>query len=149
MRFVVDHAFAMTPVPVDYFAEDHAFDVRPRPASDASVCVNDLELWIDADHVLYLTGYCPRQGWRPRPLHPPRAVRAGLQILDVELKPGIPLPINSREDRWPVHVNGAVGWVCIGDPDVKGEAVEFAEGCVAVLDGERLVALWLHPLHLP
>jgi hypothetical protein len=55
----------------------------------------------------------------------------------------------NKED-WPVYVNIRTGWVCIGNPENKGNAVEFINNCVAVIDENKcLASLWLKPKKLP
>jgi len=49
-----------------------------------------------------------------------------------------------------VRVNKKMGWVCIGTPGTHNKnMVEFAPGCVATMNGQELIALWLHPTNLP
>jgi uncharacterized protein YbdZ (MbtH family) len=54
-----------------------------------------------------------------------------------------------NNEDWLVHVNVKTGWVCIGNPEKKGNAVEFINNCVAVIDDKEFVSLWLKPLKLP
>ncbi len=54
------------------------------------------------------------------------------------------------DEDLPVYVNKRTGWVCIGNPKKSGEAVEFINNCVAVIDNnQELAALWLQPQSLP
>jgi hypothetical protein len=68
-----------------------------------------------------------------------------------QITAGDAISINSRDDRWQVLVDERSGWIRIGQgkPDEDREGVEFAPGAGAVLQSERLVALWLHPEWLP
>ena len=55
-----------------------------------------------------------------------------------------------NEDDLPVYVNVHTGWVCIGNPEKKGNAVQFINNCVAVIDeNKEFVSLWLKPQSLP
>jgi hypothetical protein len=115
-----------------------------------SIAVNDLELWFDDEGlVLYVDGYCPYQGWQQTPLSPPAYTSAGLVVVNPNPKSvqsGTGVGLNDLKTRWPVYVNQE-GWVCIGDPADHGDqAVEFSPSSVAVLRGDQLVALWLHPV---
>jgi hypothetical protein len=131
------------------------FTTEPYPYGCAlSVTVNELELMVEEGGrwVNFITGYCPHYGWDPAILRPPSTRRAGLRVAyDGELIPGMAIRINPVDERWSVLVDQKSGWVRLGkgDPDEDREGVEFAPGAVAVLEGDRLVALWLHPERLP
>jgi hypothetical protein len=71
-------------------------------------------------------------------------------ILKVEhnLKYGFAYRINEKDIS--VYVNTQTGWVCIGNPEKKGDTVEFINNCVAVIDDEKnFISLWLKPEKLP
>jgi hypothetical protein len=157
MKLVVDSSQQVSNSALVYRAKEYAFNAEPRPTdADTSLSINDVELMVDGrdKRVVFVTGFCPYQSWRPARLTVPRVRRAALRVeADRELQPGVSTRLNAREDRWPVLVDARTGWVCLEKPGdrVGGEldAVEFAPGCVAVLDGGDLVALWLHPSDLP
>jgi hypothetical protein len=155
MKLAVDSSQQVSNSALVYRAKEYAFNAEPRP-TDADTSVNDVELMVDGrdNRVVFVTGFCPYQSWRPAHLRVPRVRRAALRVeADRELQPGVSTRLNAREDRWPVLVDARTGWVCLEKPSerVVGEldAVEFAPGCVAILDGGELVALWLHPRELP
>ncbi|MBI4575874.1 MAG: hypothetical protein HY722_06390 [Planctomycetes bacterium] len=131
------------------------FETEPRPAGCVvSVVVNYLEMMLDEEEkwVVFVTGYCPHQGWDRVPLRPPPARRASLRaVLDRPLVPGVSMGLDSSEERWPVLVDPAAGWVRLGkgDPDQDREGVQFAPGAIVVLEGGHLRALWLRPERLP
>ena len=55
-----------------------------------------------------------------------------------------------NRDDLPMFINTESGWVCIGNPEAKGRAVEFINNCVAVInDNCEFVSLWLKPESLP
>jgi len=139
-----------------YRAADYAFDTEPAPTTcGASFAVNELQLMLDDEEqqrVVSVEGYCPYPGWRPAVLRPPVA-RAGILrgAGEGRVAAGSAIGVNSTNDRWPVLVDPAAGWVRVGkgDPDEDCEGVEFAPGAIAVLEEDRLRALWLHPDRLP
>lgn len=153
VRFIVDEIRQPRDLTLVYLPRDYAFSSEPRPADCAyAVGVNDLELMIDEEDlaVVFATGYCPHPGWQPAKLRPPRAIRAVLLAeADTALLPGRTVGLTARDQRWPVLVDVENGWVCLGPPDRAGRAIEFASGCVAVLEEGALVAVWLHPKDLP
>lgn len=131
------------------------FETEPRPRGCvASVTINYLELMLDEEEqwVVFVTGYCPPQGWDPAILRPRSTRRASLRaVLDRPMVPGVSIALDPSEGRWPVLVDTQSGWIRIGQgrPEEDREGVEFAPGAVAVLEDGRLVALWLHPERLP
>jgi hypothetical protein len=153
INFAID-----TPSQIDegvlvYRAQDYAFGVEPRPKNaDSSLVVNTIELMVDRSNnqILFLEGYCPYQGWKRASLEPPISQRGALRISGVELRRGMAEPLNSPGTYWGIQVDTATGWVCVGNARASGmRAIEFARGCVAVLDDGNLVALWLRPNELP
>jgi len=132
-----------------YRRSEYAFDMEPKPGGcKTCVTVNEVELeYGDERRVLCVSGYCPYQSWVETHLLPPAYSTADLLVKSpIDVTPGVVTGLNDLKSRWPVHVNRR-GWVCIGDPDNQGDqAVEFAPGSVAVLKGDRLLALWLHPV---
>lgn len=139
-----------------YRAAEYAFATEPRPAScGASFTVNEIELMLadeDRQRVVFVEGYCPHPGWRTSALRPPVA-RSGLLRGEAgtPITSGSAIAVHSKDDRWPVLVDPAAGWVRLGKgaPEGDCEGVEFAPGAIAVLEGDRLRALWLRPERLP
>ncbi len=134
---------------LEYRVEDHAFGVdEPNCESLTSVTVNEVELHLAGDgRICCVSGYCPREGWLRTRFSPPASEWADLLVDPPHPIPvGAAMTVNAIDDRWPAHHN-LFGWVCIGDPSVRGDrAAEFAPGCIAVLDGVSLRSLWLHPV---
>jgi len=133
-----------------YRRAEYSFDTESRPnGRGISVSINEVQLFVDDDgRVIYVSGYCPFQGWGRTALGPPGFISAGLVIADLNprsIQSGMAFGLNDLSSRWAVYVNPD-GWVCVGNPEARGEqAIEFAPGSVAVLKGDTLVALWLHP----
>lgn len=148
IRFAIIQPGATSDARLVYRRQDYAFDVEPKPSGCRTcVTVNEVELeYGDDRRILCVSGYCPYQGWQETPLSPPIFSAGGLIVRSpADFTPGVATGVNDMESRWPVHANQA-GWVCIGDPGDHGDqAIEFAPSSVAVLRGEALVALWLHP----
>jgi hypothetical protein len=148
VRFIVGDEWQDPGAKLVYRERDHAFDVEgERPKGVASLLVNDLQLEITHEGVvLYPWGLCPRSTWGTTEAMPPTSVK-GTLIAQVgqEIVPGVSRRISGN--RWPVHQSQGTRWVCVGDPKAKGDqgkGIEFAPGCVAVLEAHSLVALWLH-----
>lgn len=144
--------------PVDgtlrYRAADYAFATEPRPAtSGASLTINEIELMLDSgERVVAVEGYCPHTSWRKSVLRVPVSQPGVLHAICARaMAPGIAVAIHPTDDRWPVLVDPEAGWVRLGHaaPENDRDGVEFAPGAIAVLDGNALRALWLHPAELP
>jgi hypothetical protein len=135
-----------------YRAEDYSFDREPHDGTGfTSIMINNLQLEIDDEgKIIYVWGLCPLinyietdedpQGYKPYSL---------VALLDKPPIPGISYRLN-EESRWPIYINKKKGWVCLGNPKTKDrQLIEFAPNCVATMDGQELIAVWLHPEELP
>jgi len=133
-----------------YIVEDFSFaHKRKNYFHDFSFTVNTLEL--DIDNNMFLCGaggYAPHLGWKKIHAVPPPFDKGGVRaLIDFDYVPGGAYRINNQV--WPEYVNVKSGWVCIGDYQISTTAIEFANGCVAVLNKGSIKALWLKPISLP
>ena len=135
-----------------YRSEDYSFDVEPLDGTgDSSIMVNDLQLEIDDQGiVMYAWGLCPLIDCHPTKNFPKKYRSVALiAVLDKPPVLGISYRINEYA-RWPLYVNKKKGWVCVGNPETKSkELVEFAPDCIATLENNEIIAIWLHPNKLP
>jgi hypothetical protein len=150
-RFAVDPSKQITGADLVYVPRDFAFNVVPLPGdASGTLLFGMLELHVNLTdyRVVYVWGYAPYLGWKLTSLNPPPSKRAALVVQDVRLEPGIARRLTAPEEKQG-HVDIKTGWVCLGDPNAQGEAVEFASGCIAIVKDEQLLTLWLHPKELP
>ena len=135
-----------------YRPEDYSFDVEPFDGTgDTSIMINDLQMEIDHEgKIMYVWGLCPLIKYEETGEFPCKYKSASLvAVLDKPLIPGISFRLN-KDRRWPIYINRKKGWVCIGDPKIKDkQLIEFAPNCVAAMDGQEFIAVWLHPKKLP
>jgi hypothetical protein len=131
-----------------YRANEHSFDFIPAAGSPRrggrSVLVNDLQLEIDeAGCVLYAWGLAPQTEWQAASLTMPAATPGALWAMPSrKIVAGASVRVDWA--RWPTLHDADNGVVCIGDAATSGTAaVRFAQGCVAVLEGNQLAAVWL------
>ena len=111
--------------------------------------VNDVQLEVDDNgYMLCVSGLCAPAAWQETLVVPPPASRRIVRVEAGAWVPGVSKRL-TKAHEWPVFVNYRVGSVCIGNVDARSEAFEFASGCVAVISGEALLALWLTPRELP
>jgi len=134
-----------------YRAEDYSFDVEPlNGTGDTSIMINDLQLEIDHDgKIMYVWGLCPLIKYVEINEFPIKyKIGSLIALLDKPPVPGISYRLN--EERWMVYVNKKKRWICLGNPEITDkQLVEFAPGCIAAMNGQELVAIWLHPEKFP
>jgi hypothetical protein len=127
-------------------------DVEPlNGTGDTSIMINDLQLEIDHEgKIIYVWGLCPLVKYEEIDNFPFEYKTGSLvALLDKPPVPGISYRLN-EDRRWPIYINKKKGWVCLGNPATKGkQLVEFAPNCVATMDGQDLIAVWLYPEKLP
>ena len=141
-----------------YVIEDHAFDFSPRDAikpralgAHTSLVVGTLQLEVDIESstCLYLWGYCPRGLWTKSSLTAPTS-RFGLLkvVTSARLQPGVSVGLEGTVES-KLQFDPISGWFCMGRPNVGSEcrSVEFASGCLAVVENEELRALWIRPVN--
>ncbi len=152
MKFLINEPQKDQNFSLVYREEDYSFDVEPLDGSgDTSIMINELQLEIDHDgKIIYVWGYCPLIKCQETDEYPKKYQSQSLvAILDKPPILGISYRLNEKE-RWPIYINKKKGWVCIGDPKLLGEqSIEFVPNCVAVLDKQEIVAIWLKPKNLP
>ena len=131
-----------------YREEEHSFDGKPRCEDGvASVSINCLQLKIDeTGKILYVCGYCPLMLHEKTREAPKKYEPKGLCVsFGQKIERGISRAV-TKAMGWPVYRNEKKGWVCLGDPKIKGKLlIEFAPDCVAALKEEELHAVWLRP----
>lgn len=135
-----------------YRAEDYSFDIEPLCGTgDTSIMINELQLEIDYEgKVMYVWGLCPLMHYKDTNILPQKYQKHTLvAMLDKPPIPGISYRLN-EDGRWPIFINKKKGWVCLGNPEINDrQLVEFAPDCIATMDGQELIGLWLHPNALP
>jgi hypothetical protein len=151
MRFLIKEPHQDQNVHLIYRAYEYSFDVEPFEGGGiTSIMIDFLQLEIDDEgRVLYVWGYCPLIEYEETSRFPKKHTKYSLYVdVGKPLVPGISHRIN-QNNPWPICINKKRGWICLGNPEIKGyQLVEFAPDCVAVLDGENLIAVWLHPKFL-
>lgn len=151
MKFIIDYAdFIGESKRLTYNIEDFSFDTEPLDREvNFDIVINKLNLSaVDEDNkIVQLWGFCGYKEWKRSNYDPPQCKVGILKIID-ELEEGFSYRVN-KEDL-PIFVNIQSGWVCIGNPEKKGNAVEFINNCIAIIDDyDEFVSLWLKPEKLP
>jgi hypothetical protein len=150
MKFIIGSTPWNRDFELIYRPEEYSFDSVPRPVDCvSSVLVNDLELELsDEGAVICVTGLCPHPGWQVRHLKSPAASRRTLFVAEENWTPGISKRLTGIQE-WPMFVDYDAGCICVGKSDLLVGGVEFAPGSIAVLESQKLVAIWLRPRSLP
>ncbi len=152
MRFFTQDSQQEQNFSLVYRAEDYSFDVEPLDGTgDSSIMINDLQLEIDHEgKIMYVWGFCPLIEYQKTDQVPVEYKTCTLVAL-LDKPPTLDISYRLNENnRWPIYINKGKGWVCIGNPTIQGRnLIEFSPNCVATMDREELIAVWLHPKDLP
>ena len=98
--------------------------------------------------VIEVLGFCGYQEWIKSNFTVPQYMEGSLKVIE-NLESGIG-SYSINKESLPIFVNVETGWLCIGDPQKKGFAVEFINNCVAVIDNDNeFLSLWLKQQSLP
>lgn len=131
-----------------YIPEEHSFYMGGVVNKvDIELVVNTISLSVSDNIVVNVNGFCGLDR-SMKSDYPPPEFQKGILKIKCDLKHGFAYGVS--EKKLPVYINTQTGWVCIGDPEKKGNAVEFINNCVAVInDNESFLSLWLKPEKLP
>ena len=113
---------------------------------DIELIVNKISLTVSDNIIVNVSGFCGLDKTMKSNYQVP-AFQKGILKVEHNLKYGFAYGINEKD--LPVHINIQTGWVCIGNTEKRGQAVEFINNCVAVIDdNQEFVSLWLKPQKL-
>ncbi|WP_370900942.1 hypothetical protein [Chryseobacterium gossypii] len=149
MKFSIDYNSKKENRLLTYNVNEYGFDMEPyNYSTNINLTLNYLDLMVFNKNVIAILGFCGFGTWIKSNYNVPQYKEGSLKIVD-NLKEGVGAYRINKEDL-PVYVNTQTGWICIGNPEKKGEAVEFINNCVAIIDDDQeLVSLWLKPEKLP
>ncbi|GAK38138.1 MAG: hypothetical protein ACK5KV_14845 [Bacteroides graminisolvens] len=150
MKFNVEYTGVAEERVLTYDIEECSFDIEPTVQEiNLDIVVNKLNLTVvDNNKVIQVWGFCGFTTWIKSDCKVPQSTKGTLQVMD-DLKAGVGSYRVNKED-FPVYINAQTGWVCIGNPEKSGNAVEFINNCIAVIDTyNEFVSLWLRPQTLP
>ena len=134
-----------------YIIEENSFFYDPWNDVDFSIIVgkgyNSLDLNLDSDNVLQLTGYNPRKKWISQALVIPKN-KTGLLKVHISKKQQKGSGLQYVDD-WKTFYDEKSGWICIGNPQCENDpAVEFAKNTLAVIVNSELKAVWIKPMFI-
>jgi hypothetical protein len=148
MKFIIDYNDNMEQRDLIYRADEFSFDMEPQVHEiDFELAINTLTLTVVDDKIVQVWGFCGLNRKMKANYTVPQYKGGALKVID-DLEPGFAYSIYKEEQ--PIYINIQTGWICIGNPEKKGNAVEFIRNCVAVIgDGKDFISLWLKPEKLP
>lgn len=145
MKFKIKYKFTyINQRKIFYLPDEFSFNVKPlTPEIDYYLILNYINLTVVNNLVVQVDGFCPNHDWILTDLPVPNYEIGQLKVLK-NYEPGFSYRLNNID--WPVYYNQQSGWVCVGDPTKKNEAVEFTTNVVAVVENNELQALWMKPM---
>jgi hypothetical protein len=151
MKFLIEYTDTLEQKNLIYDIEEYSFDTVPTvQETNFDIVINKLNLTVidDNNKIVQIWGFCGYNEWIKSNCKIPESRKGVLKVID-DLEAGVGSYSVSKEEL-PVYVNVETGWVCIGNPQKKGHAVEFINNCVAVIDDSKeFISLWLKPERLP
>ena len=151
MKFTTENSENIGQQRLVYLIDEYSFFTgNVNNKIDLELIVNKISLVVEDNKIVDVNGYCGLGNWMKSNYEIPE-FRKGILKVEHTLKYGFAYGINSDEDdEFPVYVNIQTGWVCVGNPEKMGNAVEFINNCVAVIGRDQeFVSLWLRPDALP
>ena len=148
MKFIVEYGDTIEQRLLTYIPEECSFDMEPIVSKiDFELILNKLSLSVVDNGVIQLWGFCGFDKSMKSNYKVPK-YRSGVLKVEHSLEYGFAYGINDED--FPVYVNAQTGWVCIGEPEKLGNAVEFINNCVAVIGNDKeFISIWLKPKSLP
>lgn len=150
MEFIIEHGHTVEQRLLTYIQEECSFDIEPIVSQiDFELVLNKINLSVVDNRIIQLWGFCGFAEWMKSDYQVPEYKKGSLRVRH-NLTHGFAYGISDDDYEYPVYINAQMGWVCIGNPEKKGNAVEFINNCVAVIgDDKEFISLWLKPERLP
>jgi hypothetical protein len=148
MKFVIKYGQKPINRMLTYIEKECSFDMTPFiPIYNFEIILNKLGLSIVDKKIIQFCGFCGLSESKATDFNVPIYKNGELIILN-DFEFGFAYSINNYE--WPIYINYKSEWICIGNPQHEGEAVEFINNCIAVVGAEGdFKSLWLKPNPFP
>lgn len=151
MKFIIKYGSNIRNNQLLYLEDECSFYIENKNKNiELELMINKIALQISNSEVVSLNGFCGLSKSMESNYMTPK-YKKGLLRVEHNLEKGFAYNINDDfQYEYTVNINFKTGWVCIGDPKIKKNAVEFIDCCVAVIDDNGgFVSLWLKPKLLP
>jgi hypothetical protein len=144
LKFNFKKALTIPNKELHYLIEEHSFYMGVIYENiEIEWILNDLSLGCSNNRIVHLSGFCGLSKNMFSNVNVPKYSK-GILMVEHDFEEGLAYSINNK--NLPVYVNAQSGWVCIGDPLVQCEGVEFLPNCVAVISTSGdFISLWLKP----
>jgi hypothetical protein len=152
MKFSIEYTGNSEQRTLIYREDEYSFDMEPwwSYGLDFEIAVNTITLTVVDGKIIQLSGFCGLNKKMKANHNVPQSQKGELRVLHPEKYWDIAGCYGVNKEDWSVRVNVKTGWVCIGNPEKKGNAVEFIKNCVAVVsEDNEFLSLWLKPDKLP
>lgn len=102
-----------------------------------------LDIDVESSKALGITGYSCKTYWKKHKLKVPQYRTGELKIVSKEKLLSGTGSYYAKD--WETFYDPASGWICIGSKDdsTKNDCVEFFKNIIAVVNNEKLVAIWI------
>lgn len=150
-KFIIEYTENIGQQQLLYLEDECSFYMDYSNQSiDIELIINKIALQVSNNEIVDLSGFCGLSKEMRANLQVPNSKKGVLKVKH-NLEYGFAYNVNDDyEYEYPVYVSVATGWVCIGNPEKKGNAVEFINSCIAVInDNGDFESLWLNPKSLP
>lgn len=131
-----------------YRAYEYSFDFLSNHRSgDVYILIRYLQLTFDSsdNRLLTVWGVNPTNVWKKKKLLIPVFNKGIVKVRDdYEYQSSIAYRFEEF-DRWETYFDEKSGWVCVGNYNLKGDAIMFAQNIGVVLLNNEIVSLWLKP----
>jgi hypothetical protein len=152
MKFIIDLTKSKVKGTLFYTPNDYAFDFKPIQAVEITLVFDYLQLEFDSESMeaKQIWGFNPYLGWINKKLNSPKANEGSLILENGE--PLLETPWVAKKiidhNQWNTYYDKKSCWGCFGDYDTDtiDEAVEFANGIIAVVSNGLIKAFWLKPV---
>jgi len=134
---------------VFYNPAEKGFDTLPDVKSDITLLIAYVNIGFDSDDMCsnQVFGLSPEYSWIRQKLLAPKDFSKCALKLNEDFDYG-----TWRLDRgneWKTYYDADSGWICIGTPQIKGQAINinFLNNAIATLNMQgELQSLWMKPL---
>lgn len=142
INFTIDYNSMPKYRKVFYDFEELSFDTEPFESKiDFDFAINNLTFSVVDHKIVAVSGFCALNKQMRFPIIAPDFIKGGLNVnCDVEGGFGV---LDITDEEWPVYVSDKTGWICIGNYEKKGQAVEVINNCIFVIDkAKRVTSVW-------
>lgn len=128
-----------------YRRSENSFDFLSNNTGDISILIKYLQITINASNnrMISVWGLHPHHLWKKTNLVTP-TFKDGIVECIGNYESGVSYRIEEYEN-WDTYFDQSNGWFCIGNYNLEGEAIMFANNIGMIISENRVVSIWLRP----